>query len=151
MEILWSVKLNDGTEIYSDYYIYGLESPWIRLQEYCNSNNKYIISVHVIMFGSEKITLMENENGLDGVFVHRGSSKEILINDECDTGVSYKHVVCGLLNNDTGIIHVKKFSWPENCIEPFIQERNLTKLNFDLMIFKNDERKREAGEKFQIS
>jgi hypothetical protein len=151
MEILWSVILDDGTEVYSDYYVENLDSPWVRLKEYCESNGRYIVRVNCIMFGADKFVMAYDPNGLDGVIVNRGLTKEISINDSGDPGVAYKHLVCGVLRPDTTIVDVKKFSWPENALEPFIQTRALTLNNLSLMIFKNERTREEAHKKLCIS
>lgn len=150
LEILWSVILNDGTEVFSDYNAPGLTyQPWLRLQEYCNTSNKYIIQVNCIMFGADKKIIFEDKNGLDGIFVHRGVSKDIVLNDDesGDTGISYKQLIVGLWRNGTNIIDVKKFSWPENDLEPYNQTRSLTVNNIHAMIFKNEQSRQEAYSK----
>lgn len=148
LEILWKVELDDGTNVYSDYYIPYLDSPWMRLQKYCKENNRYITSVSCLMFGADEFIMFQNSEGLDGVFVTRGASKDIVISENGESGVSYKHLIVGVLSGDGGSINVRKFSWPENALEPFEQTRELTKNNLELMIFKNDERKEELLKKF---
>lgn len=152
LEILWCAVLNDGTEVYSDYYIDDLPPPWIRLKEYCEKEKKYIKTIKCIMFGADPFIMFHDESGLDGIFVVRGMSKDIVINDDgIDNGLAYKHLIVGLLEDNMTDIHVKKFSWPENELEPYNQSRVLTNDNFSIMIFKNDGTRQKASEKLQIS
>ena len=142
LEMLWCVTLNDGTKVYSDYERPGtLDHPWNRLKQYLSQNNNYIVKVEAIMFGAPQVVLFENKSGLDGLFITRGSSRDIRI-ETGELGPSYKQLVAGLLRDDEDIIDVKKFCWPENAIEPFNQQRVLTSENVNLMIFKNDSRKK---------
>lgn len=140
LEILWCAHLNDGTTVYSDYERPGLENPWIRLKQYCEDNNAFITKIEVIMFGAPKLIMFEDPNGLDGVFVSRGASKDLMIGS--DEGPSFKQLVVGVLRDNENIIDVKKFCWPENEFEPFNQVRSLTSDNKKIMIFKNDSPKK---------
>jgi hypothetical protein len=150
LEMLWIATLNDGTKAYSDYDRPGItEVPWLRLKKYCEDNNKFIIKIEAIMFGAPQVTMFEDENGLDGVFIMRGASKDITIETgEC--GPSYKQLVVGLLRDNEDVIDIKKFCWPENALEPFNQNRLLTSENAKLMLFKNDSRKK-ARQSIQIA
>lgn len=143
LDILWRVTLNDGTTIYSDYERPdNPRSPWLRLKDHCSDNNLFATKIEVIMFGAPITTMFENENGLDGFFIVRGSSKDLnLFTDE--PGPSYKQLVVGLLRDNEDIIDVKKFCWPENELEQFNQTRILTPDNAKLMLFKNDSTKKQ--------
>lgn len=142
LEMLWVATLDDGTKVYSDYERPGVdEAPNLRLKKYCEENNRYVIKVDAIMFGAPQVTMFENPKGLDGVFILRGASRDIRIETgEC--GPSYKQLVVGLLRDDEDIIDVRKFSWPENALEPFNQTRLITPENAKLMIFKNESTKK---------
>lgn len=94
------------------------------------------------MFGAPRTVMFEDENGLDGVFIIRGASRDLnLFTDE--PGPSYKQLVVGLLRENEDIIDVKKFCWPENELEKFNQTRNLTPENVKLMLFKNGSTKKQ--------
>lgn len=143
LDILWCATLNDGTVVYSDYERPdNPRSPWIRLREHCQNNNVFITKIEVIMFGAPRTVMFEDENGLDGVFIVRGASRDLnLFTDE--PGPSYKQLVVGLLRDNEDVIDVKKFCWPENELEKFNQTRNLTPENVKLMLFKNDSTKKQ--------
>lgn len=142
LEMLWCAHLNDGTTVYSDYERPGLDAPWIRLRNHCEQNNLFITKIEVIMFGAPKTTVFENEQGLDGIFIVRGMSRDLNIGTD-EPGPSYKQLVVGLLRDDEDIIDIRKFCWPENEFEKFIQTRSLTPDNAKLMIFKNDSPKKK--------
>lgn len=150
LEMLWVATLNDGTKAYSDYERPGTtEAPWLRLKKYCEKNNKLVVKIEAIMFGAPQVIMLEDQNGLDGVFIMRGASKDITI-ETGESGPSYKQLVVGLLRDDEDVIDIKKFCWPENALEPFNQSRLLTSENAKLMLFKNDSRKK-ARQSIQIA
>ena len=150
LQMLWVATLNDGTKAYSDYDRPGTtEAPWLRLKKYCEENNKCVVKIEAIMFGAPQVIMLEDQNGLDGVFIMRGASKDITI-ETGESGPSYKQLVVGLLRDDEDVIDIKKFCWPENALEPFNQSRLLTSENAKLMLFKNDSRKK-ARQSIQIT
>lgn len=141
LEILWCVTLSNGTLVYSDYERPETENPWIRLKKYCADNNLFPTKVEVIMFGAERAVVFEDDNGLDGLFIVRGSGRDIDVGSG-EPGLSYKHLVVGLLRNNEDVIDVRKYSWPQNEFEKFEQTRSLTEDNAKLMFFKNDSPKK---------
>ena len=143
LDILWCATLNDGTLVYSDYERPdNPRSPWLRLKEHCQDNNVFITKIEVIMFGAQRTVMLEDENGLDGVFIVRGASRDLnLFTDE--PGPSYKQLVVGLLRENEDVIDVKKFCWPENELEKLNQTRVLTPENAKLMLFKNGSTKKQ--------
>lgn len=143
LEMLWCATLNNGLTVYADYdRPDNPESPWIRLQKYCQENNLFITKIEVIMFGAPRTLMFEDNDGLDGVFIVRGASRDLNIFTD-EPGPSYKQIVVGLLRQDEDIIDVKKFCWPENELEKFNQTRVLTPDNAKLMLFKNDSQKKQ--------
>jgi len=150
LEMLWVATLDDGTKAYSDYERpTTTDSPFHRLKKYCEDNNKCIIKVEALMFGAPHTVMFEGKNGLDGLFILRGSSRDIKI-ETGETSPSYKQLIVGLLRDDEDIIEVRKFCWPENSIEPFNQTRLITPENAKLMIFKNGSTKK-TRESIQIA
>lgn len=141
LEMLWCAYLNDGTIVYSDYERPGLDNPWNRLRNHCETNNLFITKIEVIMFGAPKTIMFENPDGLDGIFIVRGVSRDLNIGTD-EPGPSFKQLVVGLLRDNEDIIDVKKFCWPENQFESFTQTRSLTLDNARLMLFKNDSPKK---------
>ena len=142
LEMLWCITLNDGTKVYSDYDRPGIkEHPWNRLKQHCEITGLFITKVEAMMLGAPLTTMFEDLNGLDGLFVARGVSKDIKI-ETGEQGPSYKQLVVGLLRDNEDVIDVKKFSWPENQLEPFNQIRYITPENAKLMIFKNESTKK---------
>jgi hypothetical protein len=148
LEMLWVVTLNDGTLVYSDFERLDLPNPYFRLKQHCEDNNLYPVKVQALMFGAPRVTMFEDPSGLDGLFIFRGSSKDVQI--ETGESVSYKQLIVGLLRDDCVNIDIRKFCWPENALEPFNQNRLLTSENAKLMIFKNDSRKK-ASESVQVA
>ena len=145
MEMLWVCDINDGTKVYSDFGRPGVEGhPWDRLKSHCEQNNLCVTTVEVVMFGAPSLVLFQNDNGLDGLFVARGSARDI--NTATGESTSYRQLVAGVLRDNEDIIDVKKFSWPINEIEPFAATREITPENAQMMIFKNDspKKKRES-------
>lgn len=140
LEMLWVVKLNDGTLVYSDYYRPGTtEAPWHRLKKYCKDTGLYPVRVESLMFGAPRVVMAENEAGLDGIFILRGSAKDY--DTESGEGTSYKNLIVGVLDDYKDEISVTKFVWPDNRLEPFNQTRLVTQENAELMLFKNDSKK----------
>lgn len=131
--ILWKCILSDGTEVWSDFNSPEYEKdPWTRLKIYCANNNLNINKVIVLAIGAREETVFEDENGLDGIFIVRGMSRDLMV----DSSIEYKFVSFGLLNKDTDTILVKKYFWPECAFEKNIEERLLTLDNEKLMFFK---------------
>jgi hypothetical protein len=140
LEMLWRVKLNDGTVVYSDYNRPEInEAPWVRLKKYCSDTGLYPVKIEALMFGAPTLVMAENEAGLDGVFILRGSAKDY--DSETGEGTSYRHLIVGVLDDEKDIINVTKFSWPANSLDPFNQTRLVTKENAELMFFKNGSEK----------
>lgn len=137
LEMLWTVTLNNGIIVYSDYYKSEID-PWTKLKLYCNENGFYPVKVKSLMFGAPEITMFEDPNGLDGLFIKRGTVKDLEI-DTYSNSISYKKLIVGLYNKNTDKIDVRKFCWPENELEPNTETRLLTLDNIDSMFFKNGE------------
>jgi len=140
LEMLWVVTLNDGTKVFSDYNNPAYpEAPWYRLKRYCQETGFYPVKVESFMFGAPSIVMAENPNGLDGLFILRGSAKEY---DTVDgPGASYRNLIVGVLSDYGDHIDITKFTWPENALDPFNQTRMVTKENAELMLFKNGSKK----------
>jgi len=134
LEMLWTVTLNDGTVVYSDYDRYE-EAPWHRLVKYCRETKLYPVKVKNLMFGAPEMVLLENQEGLDGLFIKRGCIKDIEIDSGNGNSISYKKLVAGVYNPVTNKIDVKKFCWPENELEPLQETRLLTLENLEDMFF----------------
>lgn len=134
LEMLWTVTLNDGTVVYSDYDRYE-EAPWHRLVKYCRETKLYPVKVKNLMFGAPEMVLLENQEGLDGLFIKRGCIKDIEIDSGNGNSISYKKLVAGVYNTVTNKIDVKKFCWPENELEPLQETRLLTLENLEDMFF----------------
>jgi hypothetical protein len=138
LEMLWTVTLNDGTKIYSDYE--RDKNPFDKVKEYCTETGLYPVEVKSMMFGAPETVMFSNPDGLDGLFILRGSVKDVDLNS-ADNSISYKKLVVGVLNKDTNTIDVKKFCWPENEIDSNRETRKLTLDNLEMMYFKNGEEK----------
>lgn len=143
LEMMWTVKLNDGTVIYSDYYRDGI-SPFDKVKMYCRETSLYPVEVKSLMFGAPETVMFSNPDGLDGLFVCRGAIKDVDINN-AENSMSYKKLVVGVLNEDD-MIDVKHFCWPENEIDANKETRKLTLQNLDSMYFKDERTRQEKRE-----
>lgn len=141
LELLWKATLSDGTIVYSDYERPEVPHVWERLRSHCQNNDLCVVKIEIIMFGTNVQTVFENENGLDGFFIVRGTGKDLNLSSE-ENGVCYKHLAVGLLRDNEDFIDVRKYCWPQNEFEQFEQVRSLTPENAKLMIFKNGSTKK---------
>jgi len=137
LEMLWTVTLNDGTKIFSDYYRDDT-SPFDKVKEYCAETGLYPVEVKSMMFGAPETVMFSDPEGLDGLFILRGAVKDVDLNS-ADNSISYKKLVVGVLKDDA--IDVKKFCWPENEIDANRETRKLTIDNIEMMYFKDGEEK----------
>ena len=141
--------LDDGTIVWGDYERPGLEkSPWVRLREYCEANNRNITKIQCIVIGAPEEVVFEDENGLDGVFIARGYSKDIDM--QTGDGPSYQHMTFGLISEELTHVDVKKYSWPDCEFVDFVQTRDITQENLSFMIWRNGETKK-SSEQVQVT
>ena len=145
----WKCTLDDGTVVWGDYDRPGVpESPWIRLQRYCEEYNRSIVKTQCIVIGAPEEVAFEDENGLDGIFIARGYSRDIDM--ASGEGPSYQHLTFGLLEDNLETVDVKKYSWPECEFEEFSQNRAITQENLSFMIWRNGETKKHS-EQVQVT
>lgn len=130
-QVLWKLILNDGTEIWSDFDIPNQKDPWTRARQYCNNNNKDIIEVKVIVPGQPEYQVFRNESGLDGLLIIRGTAKDV--NDSGET--IYSFVTFGKIEDD-GLIHVRRFYWPECAFGTSEEIREITPENQNLIYYR---------------
>jgi len=130
--VLWKCVLSNGEEAWSDYYTEG-KDPWIRLKHYCNNNNINIVEVKVIAYGIREQTVYKDEQGLDGIFIIRGISKDLSASSE---KIIYNYLAFGKLNKETNLIETQKFYWPECTFDQVYEEREITPDNKEFMYFK---------------
>ena len=90
------------------------------------------------MFGMPEAVFFEDENGLDGLSICRGSARE-----QSMSGLSkdFKFLTVSLLDEGCDYIDVRKFVWPENDYEQLESKRLLTRNNIKQMVFKSDSKK----------
>ena len=129
--VIWKCILSNGDEIWSDYYAEE-KDPWIRLKEYCYNNGIKIIEVRVLAYGIKERTVFQDENGLDGIFIIRGVSKDLSGSSD---GITYNYLAFGKLNKETNVVETMKFHWPECAFDDFYEERVLTEDNQKIMFF----------------
>jgi len=137
--ISWKIKLSNGIDVYGDYDRPDLDNPWVRLSEYCKTNDVFITKVELHMVGTPKLVFFEDEKGLDGISVMRGIAKEQSMTG--DHSKSFQTLTVSLLRDCCSWIDVKKYTWPINELEEFNQVRAVTKQNLEYMIFKNGSEK----------
>lgn len=133
-QILWKLILDDGTEIWSDFDMPDLEDPWTRARKYCNDNGKGIVEVRVIVPGQPENMVYRDENGLDKILIVRGVCKDIYGIDE----VAYGFMTFGKVEDD-GLVHVKRFYWPECAFGTSEELRKLTIDNEQLLFYSKKE------------
>ena len=149
IEILWKCTLSDGQIVLSDYDRPGeIGSPWERLMNFCEETGECVTKVQVMVFGAPQEVLFDNPNGLDGLFVVRGVSKDI--NMESGAATAFQHLTAGVLNDNLDTVDVRKFSWPLCEFEAPVQTRKLTPENANLMIFKDGSKKKQS-EQVQVA
>ena len=149
ISMTWKCTLNDGTIVWGDYERPGVEeSPWIRLQRYCEDQNKCICKAQVIVMGAPEEIVFEDENGLDGFFIARGFSRDIDM--ATGEGPTFQHMTFGLLEDNLEFVDVKKYSWPECEFEEFSQRRQATQENLSFMIWRDGETKK-SSEQVQVT
>ena len=133
-QILWKLILDNGTEIWSDFDIEGQKDPWTRARHYCNNNNKNIVEIKVIVPGNPEHTVFQDSNGLDNILIIRGMAKDI--NDTGETIFSFMSF--GKLESD-GLIHVKRFYWPE-CSFGISEEVREVTIENEKLLYKKTKR-----------
>lgn len=151
-EMLWCVTLNNNIKVYSDYYnpSYPIDDfPWYRLKKYCEQNNVFPCKVEAIILGAPRTIMAENPLGLDGLFIVRGASKDLLM-ESAEEGTSYKQLIVGVLDKKKDQINVTKFCWPENEREAGFEVRQITPENARLMFFKNGSKNKQR-ESIQVA
>ena len=139
--ISWIVMLSDGTKVWGDYDRPDMDNPWTRLKNHCKKENVIPTKIELHMFGAPKKVFFENPEGLDGLAVMRGIAKDQAMDGSVSQ--SYQMLTVGLLRDDCSAIDVSKYTWPFNKFEQKESVRNLTLLNLENMIFKNDSEKRQ--------
>jgi hypothetical protein len=143
VSILWKCTLNNDITVWSDYERPGVEdNPWLRLRAYCKKADVYITKIQVVVMGAPQEVLFENPNGLDGIFIVRGTSRDIdMVTGD---GPTYQHLTVGLMNDDLETVDIRKFSFPECEFEEFVQTRGLTPENAKWMMWKNGSKKKQS-------
>lgn len=134
-QILWKLRLSSGIEVWSDFDVEGLSDPWTRAMEYCWKTGEDVISVSVIVPGQPESLVFHDESGLDGLLILRGTAKNITDTEE----TLYAFMTFGRLEDD-GMIHVKKFFWPECSFLESEEVRELTPENERLLYVKEKNR-----------
>lgn len=137
-QILWKLVLSNGTEVWSDFDLPDTEDPWTRARNYCNENNLDIVEVRVIVPGQPESLVYRDESGLDKILIVRGVCKDIYGIDE----VVYGFMTFGKVEDD-GLIHVKRFYWPECAFGTSEEIRKITMDNEQLLYYRN----KPCGEK----
>jgi len=130
-QILWKLRLESGIEVWSDFDIEELSDPWTRAKEYCVKTKENIISVSVIVPGQPELAVFSDEKGLDSLLILRGVAKNITDTEE----TVYSFMTFGRLEED-GMIHTKKFFWPECSFLESEEIRELTHENRQLLYVK---------------
>lgn len=136
-QVLWKCILDDGTEVWSDFDVPNQKDPWTRVRQHCNNNGKDIVEVRVIVPGQPEYTVFKDLNGLDGLLIVRGTAKDI--NDVSET--TYSFVTFGQIEED-GLIHIKRFYWPECAFGSLSEVREITPENEALLY----RRRKNCGE-----
>mgnify|MGYP003629004907 CR=1 FL=1 len=136
----WMITLTNGEVVYGDYERKEFENPWIRLKRYCEENDVLPAKVQLYMFGAEQKIFFENEKGLDGISIMRGTSRDYSFDGTYSQ--SYQTLTVCLLKDNCSEIQTKKYTWPHNDFEQALSDRGLSTENLEKMIFKNGSKKR---------
>ena len=136
----WQITLTNGAIVYGDYDRGGLDNPWDRLKTHCKEHDVLPAKVQLYMFGAQQKVFFEDENGLDGISIVRGSAKDQAIDGSFSR--SYQTLTVSLLQEDCSAIDVSKYVWPYNEFEKPFATRELSEDNLKRMIFKNGSQKR---------
>jgi len=139
-QVLWKCKLSDGSEAWSDFDLPDTKDPWTRLRHYCNNNNINIVEVYVIIPGQAPRLVFSNPEGLDGILLIRGTSKNI--DDSGET--VYSFMTFGIVEDD-GLIHINRFYWPECIFGTNIETREITEENKKLLYYKQKRCKEDCS------
>jgi hypothetical protein len=127
-QLLWKLTLDDGSEVWSDFDLPGVPDPWTRAKQYLKAVERKVVRVSAIAPGQPEMPVLENPDGLTGFFIMRGSAKSI--NDTEET--VYCFLSFAKLEED-GLLHVKKFFWPECSLLESEEIRELTPENKSLL------------------
>lgn len=141
--ISWIVTLTDGTKVYGDYDRPGYEKCWFRLMKHCEQNGVVPTKVELYMFGAPHVVFFENPEGLDGLSICRGVSRDQSLSGSFK---DFQFLTVSLLRDECDYIEVKKFVWPHNEFEQAESSRLITKKNIENMIFKDGSEKRQHPE-----
>lgn len=130
-QTLWKLRLKSGKEVWSDFDREGLEDPWTRVRRYCEATGDEIVYVGVIVPGQSEVSVFNDETGLDKILISRGIAKNIT-----DIGETvYSFMTFGKVESD-GLIHIKKFFWPECSFLESEETREVTEENQRLLYVK---------------
>lgn len=127
-QVLWKCILSNGEQVWSDFDVPGLKDPWTRLRHYCNNNNIDIVEVRAIVPGNPEQVVYTSDTYLDNILIIRGHAKDI--NDAGET--VYSFMTFGKLEDD-GKIHVIRFYWPECHFGTYVEIREVTPDNEELL------------------
>lgn len=113
-EVIWIAILNDNTVVYQDDYRPNIspDSAWLRLKEYCETENKYITCIK-LRFRSHWETCPQNKTGY--MFV-----KSALGQLNSDRTIGY--YIVGYIENNR--LFVEKYRVPE-LIKELEEERSI--------------------------
>lgn len=128
--VLWKCILSNGEEAWSDFI--AMNDPWVKLKNYCYNNNVNILEVRVLALGIREQTVFEDKDGLDGLIITGGISKDI----SDDSGLTYSFLSFGLLDKEKNEIKVKKFFWPECEFDDYEEVRTVTEENKEKILHK---------------
>jgi hypothetical protein len=131
-QVLWKCILNDGSEAWSDFDVPNQKDPWTRLRHYCYNNNIEIKEVRVVVPGNPEQVVFTGDPYLNNIMIVRGTAKDI--NDSGET--IYSFMTFGKVEDD-GLIHVKRFYWPECHFGTYQEVREITPENKLLLYTKN--------------
>jgi hypothetical protein len=136
--ISWTGVLSNGLTVYGDYERPEFAPCWERVQKYCVENSCHFTKVQLHMFGMPEAVFFEDENGLDGLSICRGSAREQSMSGHSK---DFQFLTVSLLDEGCDYIDVRKFVWPENDYEQLESKRLLTRNNIKQMVFKSDSKK----------
>lgn len=139
----WQAKMSDNSNIWGDYERPGYKKCWDRVTLHCKKNKIVPVSIKLYMFGMPEYVFFEDSQGLDGVSIVRGCSREQSLDG---SHKDFQFLAVSLLSPECDKVEVRKFIWPETELEPEKEFRIPTENTITNMIFKHDSQKAKHPE-----
>lgn len=139
----WQAIMQDGSSIWGDYERPGYDKCWNRFKIYCKENKVVPVKVQLYMLGMQEHVFFEDPNGLDGISIMRGCSRDQGMDGSFK---DFQFLSVSLLRDTCDYVDVRKFVWPETDLEPLTELRVVAAKSLEQMVFKHDSEKAKHPE-----